>query len=288
MNEQKTLNRWFTRPYPLIQGVGSRLLTSLLVGLFVFVFLIFFQPFGISDYPGNKVGFLLGFALITSIVMLTTHFLIPKLLPSFFDPESWTIGKTIVQGLWIVTVITLLNYLYWSLGAENTLSLSALLAFAIITPSVGIFPIMVIVFLNELYLAGRHNRAAMKINSRLQSEKVSHTGSTDMIQLTGEVQTDELDLRSDDLVYIQARDNYSEVHFLEKGHLTSQLMRISLKELEHQLDKLPSMFRCHRSYLVNRSRVTRVSGNARAYTLHLDVGGLEVPVSRSRAKDYFN
>jgi hypothetical protein len=287
VQDQNKLSIWFAKPYPSPQQVRDKILTALFFGVFVFVFLIFFQPFGISDYQGAKAIYVLGFATITTTVMLITHLLLPKLLPGFFDAENWTIAKAIVLGLWILTAITLLNYIFWSLGAGNLLSFSSFLAFAVITPSVGIFPIMFIVFINELYLSDKHARAASRINSRIQSEQQPQSDPAVRITLRGAAQGDVLDLDENDLLFIRSQDNYAEVHFNKAGETRSRLLRISLKELEEQLQQATSMYRCHRSFLVNRNRVARISGNARAYTLHLDVDDLEIPVSRSRAKDYF-
>jgi DNA-binding LytR/AlgR family response regulator len=38
--------------------------------------------------------------------------------------------------------------------------------------------------------------------------------------------------------------------------------------------------RCHRSYVVSRAAIERVSGNAQGYKLHLAAGQVVVPVAR--------
>ncbi len=283
--QYQRLKVWLSKPYPALQSVRDRFLASFFFGTFVFLFLIFFQPFGIGTHEGNKAVYLLGFGSITTSVMLITHFLFPLLFPRLFDADTWTIGKAVMLGIWIVSAITVLNYLYWAVSAEQGVTLSALFAFGLITPSVGIFPIMITLFATELYLTDKHTRRARSITARLDSEKDLHPDFSNMIELRGQLQGDILNLREADLVFVQAQDNYCEVHYVDKGNLTSKLLRISLKELDSQVKHNPDMFRCHRSFLVNRTRVAKVTGNAQAYTLHMDIGDVEIPVSRAKARE---
>ncbi len=59
------------------------------------------------------------------------------------------------------------------------------------------------------------------------------------------------------------------------------LERMTLKDLENQLEHLPNFCKTHRSYLVNLGVVEQVNGNAQG--LQLVIPGLEfsVPVSRT-------
>ena len=64
------------------------------------------------------------------------------------------------------------------------------------------------------------------------------------------------------------------------------LIRITLKELEEQLKPISSIFKTHRSYLVNLNAIQSISGNAQGYQLLLKNCSIIVPVSRSNISNF--
>jgi hypothetical protein len=58
----------------------------------------------------------------------------------------------------------------------------------------------------------------------------------------------------DDLLYIEASENYVTVHYLDHGKTDRILLRNSMKRMEEKLSGFP-VIRCHRSYMVNLNRI---------------------------------
>jgi DNA-binding LytR/AlgR family response regulator len=69
--------------------------------------------------------------------------------------------------------------------------------------------------------------------------------------------------------------------------LRHKLIRLSLKQLEIQLENFSQIKRCHRSYLVNTQHISSIDGNARSLTIQLDNVATSIPVSRSFSKADF-
>jgi DNA-binding LytR/AlgR family response regulator len=90
-----------------------------------------------------------------------------------------------------------------------------------------------------------------------------------------------LTLKSSDLIYLEASDNYVIIHFQAGSAVKSYLLRNTLKRLELVLDGFP-LLRCHRSYMVNMHRVKMLKRDKGKFKLWMDEDGrIAIPVSRS-------
>lgn len=88
-------------------------------------------------------------------------------------------------------------------------------------------------------------------------------------------------LKSSDLVYLEASDNYVVIHYQAGEKVKTYLIRNTLKRLEKQLEGF-SLVRCHRSYMVNVARVKMMKREKGAFHLWMDeTGSITIPVSRS-------
>lgn len=93
---------------------------------------------------------------------------------------------------------------------------------------------------------------------------IPHVGMQDVLQV-------------DEICFLQGEDNYTIFH-LEPGRKVT-----ASKPLKTYQDLLPEsrFLRVHKSYIVNKSHLTRVSSGKSGQVLHLKNGG-QVPVSRRR------
>ncbi len=280
--------KWIHKPYPRVSHLRDQFLISLSFGLFIFLFLVFFQPFGLGDMTTNKSLYVFGFGLITTFVMLANYLISSRAAPKYFNPDKWTVGKDILYGLFNIIAIALFNYLYHVKVGGQAIDPGAILTFIIITASVGAFPLTIMVFVNELYLNDRHQKHARKLSQQLEDGLMTHPSTNEQRNMIiGDSENDSLELNLDDLIFIQASDNYCTVHYLEANKLSTQLIRTTLKSIETQLGDFPELKRCHRSFMVNRQKISKISGNARAYYIHFFVSDQTIPVSRGIKKDSF-
>ena len=277
---------WLHRPYPRESTMKHRVVVSLSVGLFVWLFLLFFQPFGLSDDISGKSQVLFGFGVITSVVMLTSFIVLPKLMRIQFESENWTVWKEILSILWNILLIAFLNYSYAHLKLGTSLDPGSMISFVFITLSVGVFPVTFLVFAQELFLTQKNQRQASVLSRQIRSDKEGFTQDHDaIVRLKGEAKDEWMEISLNELLFIQSVDNYCEVHTLGDG-VNPQLLRASLKSLGTQTKDHPDLIRCHRSYMVNRRHIERVSGNARATYLHLSSSNKQIPLSRGFDREH--
>jgi len=277
---------WLNKPYPFVAEIKNKFLISFSFGLFIYLFLLIFQPFDIDEIIGSKSIYLLGFGIITILVLLFNYSALPAIFPKFFDLDKWKIKNQIVFILVVIAEIALLNFLYNSYVGYGNPQQHSLIYFVLITVSVGFIPVIMLVFITELFLSKKHQKTALEINSKIQFEKASNkidNGSA--IEIISESKSEHFTISESDLVFIKSEDNYCKVYFRTKGEIKNQLLRITLKNIEAQLKPFQDIIRNHRSYIVNKKQILKISGNARAYYLHFDGCEETVPISRSFPKE---
>lgn len=279
--------RLLSQPYPTEETFRRRITKSVGIGLFVGLFLLVFQPFGIDDWQTDgKTLKVLGFGLVTTVVLLINWLVLPALFPRFFSDEHWTVGREILRVMSFILVIAVGNRLYldWLIGLLPTLE-SWLWSIAV-TFLIGIFPTVASIVANYIVQLRRYSRSAETLTLaptpvNIAAPNVVPTpGIADnRLTLVADNEKDTLTLAPSDLLYIESSDNYCTVVYLKNGQPAKVLLRSSLSRMAGQIN-IAHIVKCHRSYVVNLDRVERVTGNAQGYKLHMLNGQFAVPVSR--------
>jgi len=277
--KQLILN-YLQQRYPV---VNNRWKIILPISLFICLFMVIFQPFGLTDYAGSdKYVILAGYGLITFLVLLFDLFLIPALLPAFFKEENWTVWKELLFLLWILFTIGLGNLFYTSFFFHLRLSLTSIVTIQLFTLAIGIIPITTLTIVKQNFLHRKHRLNADQLSSTLSRRKPAEE-TFPQVRFTSDNGKDEITLAISDLLVIDAEGNYITVYYLHEGNPISVLLRNTLSYAETVISSFPVILKCHRSYLVNLDRITKVSGNSQGYRLVVDGVPDEIPVSRSHA-----
>lgn len=93
-----------------------------------------------------------------------------------------------------------------------------------------------------------------------------------------------ISIRSSDLLFIEANDNYVNIHYRDDEKRKKYIIRNTLKNLENQLKDYP-VYRTHRKYSVNIKNVKMLTRDKRHYVLIMnDVRGDKIPLSKSYEK----
>ena len=106
------------------------------------------------------------------------------------------------------------------------------------------------------------------------------------MELVAENGKDAFRFALDDLLFVQAEENYVQVHY--RGDKPGRvLLRSSLTRIARQLHSLhPRLFRCHRAFIVNTACIARVEGNAQGLKLRLRDTNAVVPVARRYVDEF--
>lgn len=278
------------QPYPSTESPIRELRQAAVIGLFIGLFLLIFQPFGLSQWQTpDKVLKILGFGLVTFIVTAFNFTVWTKLFPRQFSDERWNVGRQIILTTGNILLIAIGNRLYleWLLNQEGHTNYGSWLEMVLGTFLIGLFPTTGAVMGNYIHKLRRYSQSAAGFSMHqptptapASSPAVPQPTQVDTpLTLMADNEKDAVTLDAAQLLCIESSDNYCTVVYQKDNQLVKPLLRSSLSRMEGQINQ-PRIVRCHRSYVVNLDRVERVTGNAQGYRLHLANGLLQVPVAR--------
>lgn len=276
-----------SQPYPLFTEPRLVIPGALATSLFITVFLVIFQPFGISGVqtPG-KIWYLLGFMPVILGGLLLNYLLLPRLLPEIFEADEWQVGKEIGWLLWNIFSVGVLGDVYFYYSPLSQLRFSQLLGYLGQGLIIAVIPETFYVLLTYSIFLTRRLEAAEQLNRKLSAQLPGEKdllSSRETLLLAAENGKEVVHVPARDLLFIRSRDNYANIVWQDGGRLKKTLLRTSLKNLEDQIST-PRVLRCHRSFIVNLGRVRSITGNARGYRLYLDSYAEPIPVSREAGK----
>ncbi len=270
------------KPFPAIHDPRSGWFAALGFGLFVAVFLYFFRPFGLAESGDALAWIAPGYGAVTALCMFALQWLSPKIFPTYYREETWTVGKEVLQIMANIAIIAIGNWIFSAFLGFIQPSPESFFLFFGFTLAVGIFPVSVHVLLRQNAWQRKYLRQSDQLNSRLQKQPVTTPAEQPMVQLRDENDRVALEIPSGDLVAVESADNYVKVHFFNNQKLTSEMIRSSLAAVELSVATHPQFFRTHRSWMINLNTIEKVNGNARGYTIRLRNFAKNVPVARTR------
>ncbi|MGB0431311.1 MAG: LytR/AlgR family response regulator transcription factor [Bacteroidia bacterium] len=272
---------FLNRPYPLETNYKKQLIQALLFGLFVFIFLYGFKPFGLGELQNGLLKASVGFGVVTIVFQGVLPFLFRLVFPNFFNEERWTLGRNLLLTIAIVLAVVVGNF-YWAyLNGFTSLSAKGLFMFLGYTFAVGVFPLSFLMLFEQNRLTKKYLNESASINAHIEPEEMV-SFKDEKLSIKSEDGSEAVSINKEQFYYCKSADNYIELYYVIEGDLKKELFRNSLKDLENQLVEFSDLKRVHRSFLVNLNKVKSVDGNARGLKLKLGEGLPEIPISRSK------
>jgi len=268
-------------PYPALASDSARWRLCILFSLFVFAFLLVFQPFGIGESE-TLLKLSVGYGLTCFAIMAVLNLAVKRLLPGFFNEEKWTTGKELLWSFINVAAIGLGNAAYTSFIFNSAFTLNIIFVFEFYTLAVAVLPVSISILVKRLTLEKRYEKESEVLNNNIITIPKDEAGKNQVeILIRSENPKENLSVHTNDLLFIRGADNYAEVFYWKSGTVKKNLLRTTLKKIPEDLPPGNPLFRCHKSYLVNMSHVKHVSGNAQGLKLHLQGTDELIPVSRN-------
>jgi hypothetical protein len=250
----------------------DRIFSILIFGLFIFLFLYFFKPFGISTLNSTTQFFItLGFGLVTTFVLLIFNFLIEPIICI----NNWTLGKSILWDIFIASSIGTANYFYISLIFPQVFIFKYFLLSIWTAILVGSIPVTIryIISFNRIYRKALDKASIAPEEISWESEVLIRAGNP----------KNEFRVNPKQVVYLCSNDNYVTIVTIKGGVQSKTTIRGTLILAESELGRNSRFLRCHKCYIVNLDYVEKITGNKQNMILRLTPSGTEIPVSRSKA-----
>jgi hypothetical protein len=273
------------KPYPISLNRWTVIIT---ISLFITVFMVVFQPFGLQYLESDYKSILLaGYGLVTFVVLLFNMIIVTRLFPKVYREERWTILREVVWLTWIVITISIGNYIYSDLlSIVHWVGFRGPLVFILFTFAIGIIPITGVVVFSYNHRLKKNLIASQELTTMIKNQDTISVGEDNRLVITSENMNQKLETQASNLICIESEGNYVNTWYIEEGKIVRLMIRNTLKNVESQIDKTDILFKCHRAFIINLSYIDKVKGNSQGYRLlvkHLDK---EIPVSRNYSKSF--
>jgi len=262
----------FKRPYTEVETSREKLVSILVFGLFIFLFLYLFKPFGITQLkPVPQFFITLGFGLVTTFMLFINKYLLEPVIIN----ENWTLGKSILWNFCVASSIGAANYFYVNLIFHQAFVLLYLFYSVWTAILVGSIPVSIsyIILINKIYKTALEKAAIAPEEILWESEVIIRAGNT----------KNEFKCNPKNIVYLCSNDNYVTIVTVKGDVQNKTTIRGTLKSAESELRKNSRFLRCHKCYIVNLDFVDKVTGHNQNMIIRLKPNGTEIPVSRSKA-----
>lgn len=266
---------------PYYQSRKFSIALALNCSIFLYLFLVFFQPFGVNNYRLHSVisvELMLGILPIIPVVFFTIYSSERYLRPVFRDKLNSNRLSWYAFEFFLVGSFSFL--LYNLLGNFHDFYLKSYLRHILEVSSVLIFPFAGTLFYFRYKNLEKEYDLVMSVSKR-QSDMEK------LLMLKGDYKKDEIGLKPKDIVYMQTEDNYVGLNYLDGEVLKTYLIRSTLSKMEESLNS-ECFIRCHRSYLINIKQVESYQKRQGRISIKLYRCKDLIPVSRSAEKALLN
>ena len=270
---------WLNQPFMFPSSALARFQISFGFGIFVFLFLRIFLPFGLGSIPVNKTLFISVYGISTTFIISTWLFILPLFSPGMFNKEQYTIRKYLVLCFGNIMLIDIINWIYTRTAGADFLPHNGFFLFTLFTFSVGVFPVVFLTLLID------------KIRTEI---KTSHVGKMQVIRPEAkELKITQADLTirnsegavllcfsEKEFICARSNENYTQVYYRQNNSVRKELVRLPITKFYDQVKDGASIVRCHRSAIINIKYIKQIYRKSRSIQLQLEHVDEWVPVSR--------
>jgi len=276
---QEKIKKYLDRPFHLLAAEKYCWFYILGVALIIIVLINLLQPFGLYEWrhPAKLLilsGFGWTFAVLTAFLFIA----MPQILPAKYNAANWTLGMELRSLLILFLSAGVVNWLYaLAVFPYVQASWNSFILIQIYSFELGLMPVMGLVLLAESQ-SQQQNRKPVEIEVETAGEIIQQNSTpiptVDVVSINGK------ELAVCEILYLQACQNYVDVHLRRNGKKEKQMVRTTIKGFEYHLSSYPQFVRCHKSFMVNTGMVENAKGNSQGWVLQLLNCNETVPVSR--------
>lgn len=276
------LNQILRRKYPFDI---VRINTILIISVLIFGVIYIYQPFGFSQYNKNKLLGALPFGVVTFAGLFFCNYILKgKILKHRIT--RWTIFYEACYILTLFLVLAFFNTLVFLFFFEDIYAfrnvdlvnqLKILLHVLLLTVAVGIFPVAAVIAIRYHRALRHHLDSIIRSDQQLQETNPAQELVFPSTNITDPL----LRVSLHDFLFLEVVKNHVHVYHQENGQVTSTIIRNTLTTILETV-QAPTLFRCHRSFVVNLHHIKTANGNSNGYKIILkDYEHYPIPVSRS-------
>jgi hypothetical protein len=264
----------------LIQNLKDESGILLSVSLGVFLFVLFFQPFPLSDLDfNNGLVFVAGFGGIVLLSLVIVRTLLPWLLrENDKEHDNQKLFPPLLNGFLILVIsgVSFEFYLRYAGSVTINFSISFKVFLICLAPPVilGIYDMITVL---------RQQNDSLILERKIiqkQVEKYEEDYLNKSVEFVSENINENFTLLIAEVVFIRSADNYVEIVYKEGATLKKRLIRNTLKNVEQQIRQYSNFLRCHRICIVNLHFIEKLVRINESNWLIIREYNEQLPVSR--------
>jgi DNA-binding LytR/AlgR family response regulator len=307
---------FLNQPYPYSFQPARRIKQLVPIGLFVFIFLILFKPFGL-EYDRGYIQTSAYISFCGTLIGFLTTVVIPCLFPAYFNESKWTLKRNFVWNAIIFFIFATLMFFSFNVYSiyhfhnNQNFTFKNYLWWIYLQLIFGLPLGIIINLFNQYFLLKKHLKAAESINNLFrasaQHDLKKSTEKSDIYQefekelnYSNElknhyVSIKQLEFEVDkfkkvnidigNIIYVEAFGNYINVIYIDND-LKKITVRDTITNIEQKVRKAKVIYRTHRSYLVNLKKIEKIKGDSQGLKLYFKFVDKAVPVSRNKIKEF--
>jgi hypothetical protein len=279
--------RFLNEPFPDSNDFSDNIKGALLPGVLVYIVLLFVLPADISG--GHQSIYLICayYAVITAIVCLLFNLMITHLFRFDREVPSWTLWKWVVETIVTITLIAFANILFTNYYFNVPINWPHCLNLVSMTFAVGLVPVIFIGTFKVVQKKKLYTNIAQTINSAISQQNQQAEVPSPIQEIKIQNGSSLITLDASQILFAKSLQNYVQLCYGNDGNVTVETIRKTLTNIESILSPY-GIERCHRSYLVNRSKIQSITGNAQGLKLSFDGVDEIVAVSRKYVDAFRN
>lgn len=254
---------------------GNLIRLIVYTALFALVFINIYQPFGSRNwFPVSEIIFFVfsSLVILTGVLVVVISRIIMYRYTRKHDLLLWQ------YIIWVVAEIVAMALFYSLFGSiilNDARPLREIMRQSVINTSlVLLLPYATI----WLYLSWKDKNK--KLENLIQDDSKPEKQSDQVYNFFDEKKELKLSVKADQVIRIDSADNYVKVHFLNKGKITSFMIRNTLLSIENDFANT-SLIRCNRSTIVNFDKVKVLRKEQDGIFLSLDLEFVQdIPVTK--------
>ena len=272
--------QFYEKPIPdYLTRKGNLIRLVIFTAVFALAFINIYDPFGVDSYlelSGIMMFLYSSFVILTGMLVVVVSRVI-----MYISCRSGTLNYW-QYILWVFAEILVMAFVY-SIYVKFILSDDRDFM-EIFTISMKNTSLVILLPYTILWLYFSWKDKTDKLEQLEDREMPAQAARPGMIPFRDEKGSLRLSVHAEDLLYLEAADNYVTVHYLLRNKLQKFMVRNSMKSFEQQFMN-SNIIRCHRSYMVNLDKVKVIRKEKDGLHLELDT---EPPIALLVTKTYIH
>jgi hypothetical protein len=241
MNLNRPIPDYFVKP-------RNTVIQIIFTALFTYSFILIYHPFGSRswfDVNTGKFAFGVGFVVVLGMVVVIVSRVI---MTQIRKHRTITIaGYALLIALEVLAMTGFYMMIQKVFVKDPTFWFEVYYTAILNATLILLIPYLI----SLLYFAWLDKKQHIE---KLMVEKQSEPEPPRFVPFRDENGETKLTIQLNDILYLEASENYVTIHYLDHNQTNRLLLRNSMKRLEEQLSGY-SIVRTHRSYMVNLTRV---------------------------------